>query len=50
MVGLRMVKRAQANKKGGQRAAWMKFLEGLFMVGAECSTVNSVNVYPPCNK
>jgi hypothetical protein len=50
MVGLRVGKRARANDQGGQRAGGFKFLEGLFMVGAECSTVNPLEAYPQCNK
>jgi hypothetical protein len=43
------VKTGAANGKG-QRAGWIGFVEGLFMVGAECSTGDTQRTYPPCNK
>ena len=39
IIGPAQMGTARPTIQNGQRAGWGKFLEGLFMVGAECSTV-----------
>jgi hypothetical protein len=41
------MKTGAANDIKGQRAGRGKFLEGLFMVGAECITAETQNESPP---